>query len=163
MSIRFSADEIFEMAQQIERNGAKFYRKAAEGVAASRSRNLLLDFAAMEDDHEKTFGEMRRELSARERQTPVFDPTGESALYLRAMADGYVFNVREDPSERLTGKETLEQVVQTAIGLEKDSVVFYLQMKEMVPGELGKGRIDGIIKQELGHIAHLNQQLGEPG
>ena len=29
MSTKFSADEIYEMAEQIERNGAAFYRKAA--------------------------------------------------------------------------------------------------------------------------------------
>ena len=31
--ITFNPDEIFEMAEQIERNGAKFYRKAAERTA----------------------------------------------------------------------------------------------------------------------------------
>ena len=33
MSYDFNADEIFEIAEQIERNGAKFYRTAAESVA----------------------------------------------------------------------------------------------------------------------------------
>ena len=32
MAFDFNADEIYEMAQQIERNGAAFYRKAAEAV-----------------------------------------------------------------------------------------------------------------------------------
>ena len=31
--ITFNADEVFEMAEQIERNGAAFYRKAAQGAA----------------------------------------------------------------------------------------------------------------------------------
>ena len=31
MSVDFNADEIFEMAEQIERNGVKFYNKAAKG------------------------------------------------------------------------------------------------------------------------------------
>ena len=33
MSYDFNADEIFEIAEQIERNGAKFYRNAAESIA----------------------------------------------------------------------------------------------------------------------------------
>ncbi len=33
MPQRFNADEIFEIAEQIERNGAAFYRRAAEGRA----------------------------------------------------------------------------------------------------------------------------------
>ena len=44
----FNADEIFEMAEQIERNGAKYYRNAAEfvsteiGRASCRERVLRL-------------------------------------------------------------------------------------------------------------------------
>ena len=34
MAITFSADEIFEMAEQIERNGAKYYRQAAKGTSS---------------------------------------------------------------------------------------------------------------------------------
>ena len=30
MGITFNANEVFEMAEEIERNGAKFYRQAAE-------------------------------------------------------------------------------------------------------------------------------------
>ena len=30
MGIDFNADEVFEIAEQIERNGAKFYRNVAE-------------------------------------------------------------------------------------------------------------------------------------
>jgi len=42
MPIPFNADEVFEMAEQIERNGARFYRAAAEEIAhiATLSRKL---------------------------------------------------------------------------------------------------------------------------
>ena len=33
MSFDFNADDIFEMAEQLERNGAKFYTDASENVA----------------------------------------------------------------------------------------------------------------------------------
>jgi len=162
MSIRFNADEIFEMAEQIERNGAKFYRRAAEGAKAPKSRQLLLDLAAMEDDHERIFAAMRADMLKEGQMAtvdPAFDPEGLAALYLRAMADGHVFNMRVDPSERLTGKETMEYILQTAIGLEKDSIVFYLGMKEMVPERLGKGKVDDIIKEEMSHITLLSKGL----
>jgi rubrerythrin len=41
MSTPFNADEILEMAEQIERNGARFYRRAAEGAVDPRNRQLL--------------------------------------------------------------------------------------------------------------------------
>jgi len=52
MGYDFNADEIFEMAEQIERNGASFYRKSAESIDDPAEKKLLLDLAAMEDEHE---------------------------------------------------------------------------------------------------------------
>lgn len=75
MSITFNADEIFEMAEQIERNGAKFYRAAAEKFSAVRQ--VLLDLAAMEDEHQSTFAAMRAQLTAPEQQPILFDPEGQ--------------------------------------------------------------------------------------
>ena len=60
MSYDFNADNVFEMAEQIERNGALFYRQAANDVADPDAKQFLLDLAAMEDDHEKTFAVMRK-------------------------------------------------------------------------------------------------------
>ncbi len=75
------------------------------------------------------------------------------------MADGYVFDVTTDPTELFTGKETMEHILQKAIGMEKDSIVFYLGMKELVPERLGRDRIDAIIKEEMNHITSLSKQL----
>jgi rubrerythrin len=160
MTVPPTADDIFEMAQQIERNGARFYRRAARGLADSRAGQRLLDLAAMEEEHERVFAAMRGELLEQERAPRVPDPYGEAILYVRGMADGHVFDVRTDPAERLTGKETMEEVLRTAIGLEKDSIVFYLGLKEIVPERLSKQRIDDIIKEEMGHIAVLSEELG---
>ena len=159
MTTTFNADEIFKIAEQVERNGAGFYRRAAQGFTDSRTCEKLLDLATMEDEHEKVFAAMRAELSDEERQPPAPDPWGEVALYLRGIADGHVFDVRADPAERLTGKETREDILRMAIGLEKDSIILYLGMREMVPERLGKNRIDAIIKEEMGHIATLSNQL----
>ena len=159
MSTPFNAGEILEMAQEIERNGARFYRRAAGGTVESRNRQLLVHLAAMEDEHEKIFTSMRANLTDAERATTVFDPDDQAALYLRAMADGHVFDVKADPAELFTGKETMENILQTAMGMEKDSIVFYLGMKELVPERLGKDRIDAIIKEEMGHLASLGREL----
>jgi rubrerythrin len=159
MSILFSADEILQIAEQIERNGARFYRRASQGFTDARARQLLLDLAIMEDGHQKTFAAMRAELARQEREPTVADPYGEAAWHLGGMAAGQLFDVTADPSERLTGKETVEEILRTAIGLEKDSIVFYLGIKEIVPKRLSKQRIDDIIKEEMGHIAVLSREL----
>lgn len=157
MGVTFNADEIFEMAEQIERNGARFYRFAADKLAAARQ--VLLDLAAMEDEHEKTFADMRAQLSGREQEPMVFDPDNEARMYLQVVADGHVFDVKADPAERLKGKETAEDILQEAINLEKDSIAFYAGLKECVPPRAGRDKIEGIIREEFGHIATLNEKL----
>ena len=159
MSVIFNADEIFEMAEQVERNGAQFYRRAVEITDDSTVRDNLMRLAEMEDQHEITFASMRVEFSSGERSETVFDPDNQIQLYLRAMADGHVFDTQSDPSEKLSGEVSLEEIVQTAIGLEKDSIIFYLGLRDMVPKNLGKDKINDIIKEEMGHITDLSEQL----
>ncbi len=159
MSYEFNADEILKMAEQIERNGARFYRKAVEVLQDTRVRTLLLDLAAWEEDHEKVFFTMRANLTEQERQPTVLDPENESTLYLMSMADGHIFDVRQDPTTLLTGKETMEEILRLAIGQEKDSIIFYLGLKEFTSKPQGKEKIEGVIREEMKHIAYLNKEI----
>ena len=159
MSITFNAFEIFEIAEQIERNGVKFYRKAAEGNCDQEIRQMLLELADMEAEHEETFANMRKRISYKERELITFDPENEMALYLQAMASGHVFDLKKDPSQQLTGKETVEDILKMAIEAEKDSIVFYLGLKDFVPAEAGRDKVEEIIKEEQGHIALLSEKL----
>jgi len=79
MGYDFSADEVFQMAIQMEKNGAAFYRKAAEAADDAENKAFLLELADMEVEHEKTFTELRQQLTDREKASTVFDPEGEAA------------------------------------------------------------------------------------
>ncbi|MFH2064184.1 MAG: ferritin family protein [Pseudomonadota bacterium] len=153
MSYDFNADEIFEMAEQMERNGAAFYRNAAAGVADKKNKEMLLMLAGMEDDHEKTFAEMRAALTDQEKATTVFDPQREAVLYLKALVDTRVFFKKEIDTA------SMKEILKEALLAEKDSIVFYLGMKEMVPEKLGKARLEAIIKEEMNHIKLIGGKL----
>ena len=163
MTFDFNADEIFEMAEQIEINGAKFYRQMADNISDVPIRQLFLDFAAMEDDHKKVFADMRAKLSDQERESRVFDPEGESAQYLRALADLRVFDKKAEDrfslSDGLGEPEKLREVFWAAIGREKESIVFYLGLKGLVPENLGRNKIDDIIQEEMKHLRLLSNKL----
>ena len=149
----FTANDVFEMAEQLERNGAQFYRKAAENVSDPYSKKLLIELAAMEDEHEKTFASLRADLTEAEKTTTVFDPEDESVLYLRALADTRVF------FKKKIDISSMREILKAAIVAEKDSIVFYLGLKDFVPDQLGKNRLDRIIKEEMGHIRILSKEL----
>ena len=159
MGMPFSADEVFEMAEEIERNGAKFYRAAAEKLP--EVEKIFLKLAEMEDEHLVIFKTMRKELSGTALEQPVYDPDDEAQMYLQVMADGKVFNVQTDPAEQLSSVQTPLDALNVAIGAEKDSIAFYAGLKETVSKKAGKDKIDEIIKQELGHIAILKNKMDE--
>ncbi|MBN1818991.1 MAG: ferritin family protein [Sedimentisphaerales bacterium] len=159
MAMTFNADEIFEMAEEIERQGAAFYRKAAKHAPDDATRKMFLNMAAMEDNHEVTFAAMRRELSAAEKENDTFDPRGEAALYLQAMADSHGTEGKKSPSDMLTGNESIEEVLEAAVRAEADSVAFYTGIKEMVPAKAGRDKIETIIREEIGHLADLKGKL----
>ena len=164
MGVSFNADEIFEMAEQIERNGAKFYRTAAEQHADDEeARKLLLGLAVMEDEHEKTFAAIRAEIISGPPVENVYDPDDIAALYLQSIADGRVFDIKKDPSDIIAGGKTLEEILKIAISLEKDSIIFYNSFRDMVPGQSGKDKIDYIINEEKQHIVGLSNQLAARG
>lgn len=151
----FNADDIFEMAVKIEQNGAVFYREAAEKVDGENNKKFLLDLAAMEDEHEQTFEAMKKELAGNATFSTTFDPEGENAAYLNAFADSRVFFKKEQPSS------SLKDILSCAIQTEKDSIAFYLGMKELVPENLGRSKLDAIIKEEMDHIRILAGKLSE--
>jgi len=157
MAMPFNADEVFEMAEQIERNGAKFYRAAAEKFPTIAP--VLLDLARMEDEHLETFAVMHAELSGGDLEMPVYDPDGEAQMYLRVMADGHVFDLKTDPAQQLAAKKMPEDVLKMAMRAEKDSIAFYVGLKESVPQKAGKDKVEAIIKEEMGHMAILNEKL----
>ncbi len=159
MAITFNANEIFEMAEEIERNGAEFYRQAAEKAADKETKQMLLDMAVMEDGHLKTFEEMRNQLSGQEKGWTIFDPDNQSVLYLQEMADARGYEGKITPTKELTGEEKPKEIIEIALNSENESVVFYLSLKALVPVKAGRDKVEVIIMEELSHITTLLKKL----
>ncbi|MDP8255254.1 MAG: ferritin family protein [Candidatus Alcyoniella australis] len=154
---KYNAEEILEIACQIERNGARYYRRAAQMSDNPEISRMLLHLASMEDDHETAFERMKADSSLLAELLGF--PDDQASLYLQAVAGGYLIPIDKDPSEQITPQTTIEQVLQTAIVLEKDSIVFYQGLKQAVSQELGKNKIDAIIHEEMMHAALLGAKL----
>ena len=109
----------------------------------------------MERDHEGAFSSLKSQLSAEEKKETTFDPAGEAAAYLKALADTRVFFKKE------IDMSSPEEVLKSAMTAEKDSIAFYLGMKEMIQGQTGKTRMDEIIREEMRHLKLLGNELME--
>lgn len=159
MTIRFNADEIFQMAEEIEANASKFYSSAADNAKDEETKKMLKDLAAMENKHYEIFKEMHLGLSGEEKAETVYDPQDEGALYLQSMADSHGWEGQISETENLTGKEPIDQVLRAAIRAEKDSVVFYTGLKSLISKEAGLDKVENIIKEEMSHITKLSEKL----
>jgi rubrerythrin len=158
MVITFTADEIFEMAEEIERNAMQFYNEAAERSPDEDTRKLLLEMAAVEDEHLTTFQHMRKELEGEE-EVAAFDPDKRSTMYLQSMADARTWEGRISPMQELSGNETPREILEIALDAEKEMVVFYLGLKDLASANAGKAKVEQIIIEELGHISALLEKL----
>jgi len=159
MSVKFSAQDAFEMAIHIEQNGAAFYRKAASLNADEECRAYLVGLAAVEEEHERTFRKMREQSAAQPDIATDFDPSGEGEMYLDALADRHGGEGSVSAAEALTGNESLVEILRTAVELEKKSILFYIGLQDMVPPDLGRDRVLLIIGEEKGHVASLMSEI----
>jgi rubrerythrin len=147
------------MAVKIEENGAAFYRKAARLQSDEANRKFLEKMAAMEDSHRSSFLTMSDDVTEAEKSEQVFDPDGQAELYLAAMVDTHGGEGSPSAADALTGSESMEEIIKIAIGLEKESILFYLGVKDMVPPKLGQKKVDDIIEEERKHVIQLSGLL----
>jgi len=54
-------------------------------------------------------------------------------------------------------------ILHTALSREKDSVIFFLAVKDMVPAALGRSRIHEIVEEEMSHIRYISDKIAELG
>lgn len=154
MSIFFSPGDVFEIAIEIEGNGARFYRTAANAAHDPATSALLLELAGMESDHEVTFIQLKADLVDEKDQAEWYDQGDEACRYLQTFASGQVFDLRREHA--LAPDAATADVLAFAMDRERDSILFYLGIKEWVPAALAGGRIEKIITEEMRHMAQLN-------
>jgi rubrerythrin len=162
MVITFTADDIFEIAEEIEKNAVEFYREAAERSANKDTKKLLLEMATSEDEHLKTFRQMKKELRVEE-EIAALDSDRRSAEYLQIMADARTWEGRINPTQELSGNETARQILDIALDAEKEMVVFYFGLKNLVSTKTGRNKVEDIIIEELEHISALLNKLKSLG
>ncbi len=162
MSMVPSARDVYEMAMQLEENGARFYRKAAELVSESETRATLLELAAQEDGHQKLFENMR--MALRVAADPKWDEYNAEALaYLQAFASGRVFDVTADISGEVGESMAPGEILMLAAGKERDSILFFLGMKDLAPTSADQDKIEAVIKEEKSHLTLLLDRIEQYG
>ena len=152
----FTAAEALEMAMEIEKNGEVFYKAAAEKSGDAEIKELFDDLAAQEQMHFLVFKKMLGGVGS----APALagDEYDQYQAYMQAALDNALF-AGEDKALALAEKAVdRETAVRAALGFEKDTMLFFYDLREMV-GDSDKETVSGVIREERKHVRRLAGML----
>lgn len=155
IQMRFTGNEILDIALKMEEIGASFYINASENVSDDVTRQVLIRLSEMELQHKKRFESLRNCFMTRMKKLVESEPESPILHYLHSWLEGQVFK-RENLDEFFASDPGLDEIIWKAIGMEKDSIAFYSGLKDMVSKE-ESNIINRIIQEELVHLVDLGR------
>lgn len=143
---KYSINELVEFAVQIEKDGNAFYKEQVLKSKNPEAKKIFEYLADQENQHMQKYQNLLEQID----QTVNVGSTYSDDYYnyLQAIVQNVVFN-KEEPQVA----DDIE-VVDYAIGKEKDSILFYREMLAFV-SEKYAGIIQSIIEEEQYHIVQL--------
>jgi rubrerythrin len=151
MENRFSACELMEMGARIEENGRAFYLALCDMSQVSQGKTVFRALALAEEQHKEFFRNLSKESCNFE---PVDTFPEDYFAYLRSLADQYVFTVEDKGEEIAKSVTTYQEAIDLGIKFEKDSILFYQQMRQVLI-EKDRQVMDKIIEEEKNHLRKL--------
>ncbi len=148
----FSSQDLLEMAIHIEEEGERFYKLMESKVEDEDLKRLFNYLAVEEQRHALTFKEIYSQIE-KEGFVSAY-PDEEANKYLHAFVDSQIFIDWDKLLSRSVWN--IFEVLDLAINLEKDSILFYYEMEKYIP-EKDKIILHEIIKQEKAHLSQLNE------
>ncbi len=153
MSISFSGSELINIAIGIERRGIAFYDIMSRSTGNATARDVFQYLADMERQHIQIFQGMLGESD--KYQIPE-SYAGEYAAYLQALVESAVFTDDMAASEMATKAGSDIEALELATSAEKDSILFYYGMKEIMP-QRAQPTVNKIIAEEKAHLRQLSE------
>jgi len=150
-----TAAEALKWALEIEKNGEVFYNEVAKS-ADPEVKALFEDLAAQERGHYQVFQKMLKEVKPEPDLSNIeYD---EYQAYLQTALAEALF---AGPDKGLTlarQARDRETALRAAMGFEKDTLLFFYDLREMV-GERERGAVSGIILEEKDHLRRLAKMM----
>ena len=151
VSISFSGSELINIAIGIERRGIAFYDIMTRSTENAVARDVFQYLADMERQHIQIFQGM---LGEADKYQPSETYAEEYAAYFLALVDSAVFTDNIVTSEMATQADSDIEALELAIGAEKDSILFYYEMRDIMP-QRAHSTVNKIIAEEKSHLRQL--------
>ena len=158
MATQPTADDVLKVAEKMERDAARFYRRAAGTCDDPKLCKLYVELARWERQHVLVFADMREHLSERSADSGRFtlDEADQSSteLPLPLVFDGHDSRM----ADRSDG-QTKADVLRIAIRKEEDTISYYAGLKKFGLGHNDTQVIKAMIREEEQHVRILTQSL----
>ncbi|OQA57248.1 MAG: Rubrerythrin [Candidatus Atribacteria bacterium ADurb.Bin276] len=161
MAMRFSADEVLEMAVELERRGIAFYENLSKKTSDQKSREIFIFLGEEEKKHLEYFQKTKDDLNTQIDFVP--DTMDETSNYLGSLIENGVLGKILQGLDLTQGDSSIEKALEVGMEVEKESVKFYESMEIMVP-ESKKEWLKKVIQEEKKHYAILlgiKKELGK--
>jgi rubrerythrin len=159
MEQKLNAYQVLNLAQSIEENAVGFYEQTAELYKSDEIGAMLSKLAEMEREHKRKYAAMQASLGNLHEQQSDDNFLNNMDLYLKAVFDSQSLEGSHFAGVLLRGDENREEILMIAMDLEKETILFYLGLRDLVPGEKDKQTVDSIIDEEKSHIVVLAGEL----
>jgi len=149
----FEASDIVEVAIRIEENGINFYKFAEQIAKQEEAKKLFAQLAQAEVAHKKTFEKL---FASMEKNNPPESYEGEYSAYLRSYVDNNIIFTKEAMDKELSNIKDTIAAFDFAIKRELDSILYYHEIKKLVPVAQHEV-LEQIIEEERKHFLALTE------
>jgi rubrerythrin len=148
---KYSIGEIIEQAIQTEQLGYQFYSSMSERFKDNLDLKKLFDTLSEKELHHKAVFEGLKGAVSK----PEGEPEGweDVSLYMRAIVESEFFLGNHKSLPSMEKIKTIADAVQFAIGFEKETLLYFLGVRDVV---VQKALINEIIDEERSHIRWLS-------
>lgn len=152
MATVFNVKEILKIAVDVETNGKLFYQKMAESTQDEEQAKVLNFLAKAETQHVVFFQETYDFI--KDVECSDLDACSECDAYLNALASEFIITPQLISDRTEKGFSGIRDVLDFAMQLEKNSILTYSGLKDVLVGE-HQELIDKIINEEKSHLAAI--------
>lgn len=155
----FSTRELFELGEQLERNGRRFYTDAQTVFQDPGLSSLLRWLAEEEVSHEEWFAR-RKEAMGRGEGDAMTRDMGNALL--REVLGDQTFSLKETD---LTKVRQVRDLIAIALEFEKDTILFFEMVQALLEDPEVLEGLRVIIEEERRHIESIEEygRTGIPG
>ena len=159
MEAKFDVHGVLQIAENVQRKGSRFYLLAAERFVDLQCSDLCRQLASWRTAEEGIVGRRKGQITQQADTLRTAGKRDYISTHPFVMAGLEAFANSAGKWARLTGRESADEILKTAIMRAEDAIAFYRGLKDFVHDPAGVEALDIIIDEEKIHINALIERL----